>query len=58
MYCLGLFVVVKQCCLQRYKYDQSLRVTDIYIRTKFHYFMLFGFLVMCVEEEDEQNSVS
>ena len=39
-YCLGLFVVVysKQCCLQTNKYDQSLRVLDIYILTKFHYY--------------------
>ena len=45
MYCLGLFVVVysKQCCLQTNKYDQSLRVTDIYILTKFHYCMLLRF---------------
>ena len=37
MYCLGLFVVVysKQYCLQTNKYDQSLRVMDIHIVTKF-----------------------
>ena len=45
MYFLGLFLVVysKQWCLQTNKYDQSLRVTDIYILTKFHYYMLFRF---------------
>ena len=52
MFFLGLFVVVysKQCCLQRNKYDQSLRVIDIYSLTKFHYFMLFRFRVMGVEK--------
>ena len=47
MYRLGLFVVVysKQCCLQTNKYDQSLQVTDIFILTKFHYYMLFRFWV-------------
>ena len=41
MYCLGLFVVVKgkQCFLQTNKYHQSLRVVDIYILTKFYYYM-------------------
>ena len=45
MYFLGLFVVVysKQCCLQTNKYDQLLRVTDIYILTQFHYYMFFRF---------------
>ena len=64
--CLGLFVVYsKQCCLQTNKYDQSLRVTDMYILTKFHYYMLFRFPVTRVkseeeegEGEDEQNSLS
>ena len=68
MHCLGLFVVVysKQSCLQTNKYDQSLRVMDIYILTQFHCFMLFRFWVTGVqseeeeggEEEDEQNSLS
>ena len=41
-------------CLQRNKYDQSLRVMDIYILKKIHYFMLFRFLVMGVESEEEE----
>ena len=62
IYCLELFVVVysNQYCVQTNEYDQSLRVTDIYILTKFE--MLFHFWVMGVESEeeddDEQNSLS
>ena len=42
MYYLGLFVVVysKQWCLQTNKYDQSLQVTNIYILTKFHHYII------------------
>ena len=57
------------CCLQKTmlftnKYDQSLRVMDIYVLTKFHYYTLFRFWVVGVESEeegegeDEQNSLS
>ena len=46
---------------------QSLQNIDIYLITKFHYSMLYGFLLVRVEEEgeeeeeeeeDEQNSLS
>ena len=48
MYCMGLFVVVysKQCCLQANKYDQSLRVTNIYIHAKFNYYYVTSKLIM------------
>ena len=62
LYCPGLFVAVyKEISMT------TLRITDTYILTKFHYFMLFHFWVMGVEseeeeeeggEEDEQNSLS
>ena len=58
MYCLGLFVAVysQYCCVQTNKYDQSLRVTDSYIVTKFHYNMSFRYWVMgTVESEEEED---
>ena len=61
MYCLGLFVINY---VQHFKYVQSLRNIDIYLITKFHDSMLYGFLLVRVEEEegeeeeDEQNSLS
>ena len=63
MYCLGLFVVVysKQNCLQTEKYDVAQVVIDMYIPTKFHVFISFGFRVTLVEEDDDddkQNSLS
>ena len=38
MYCLSylLLFTCKQVCLQTCKYDQSHRVTETYIPTKFH----------------------
>ena len=60
----GNFVVVysKQHCLQTKKYDVAHVVIDMYIPTKFHGFISFGFWVMLVEqeeeEEEEQNSLS
>ena len=32
------------CCLQTNKYDQSVRVTDIYILTKFNNYNVISFL--------------
>ena len=59
MYCLGQCC----CCLQN---DVAHVVIDMYIPTKFHGFISFGFWVTLVEgeeeeeeeEEDEQNSLS
>ena len=49
----------KQHCLQTKKYDVAHVVSDMYIPTKFHGFISFGFWVTLVEEEeDEQNSLS
>ena len=58
IYFLGQFYS-KQHCLK--KYDIAHVVIDMYIPTKFHGFISFGFWVMLVEEEeeeDEQNSLS
>ena len=64
IYCLGLFLVINNY-VQNFKYVQSLRNIDIYLITKFHDSMLYGFLLVRVEEEgeeeeeeDEQNSLS
>ena len=47
MHCLGHF------CPK--KYDIAHVVIDIYIPTKFHVFISFGFCVMLVEQEEEQD---
>ena len=52
----GNFVVV----YKQKKYDVAHVVIDLYILTKFYGFISFGYWVMLVEqeEEDEQNSLS
>ena len=57
LYCLGQFCCCLHC-LQTKKCDIAHLVIDMYIPTKFHDFISFGFLVMLVEQEDEQNSLS
>ena len=68
MYCLGQFCLlftVNNIVYKFKKYDVAHVVMDMYIPTKFHGFICFGFWVMLVEQEeeedeegDEQNSLS
>ena len=45
MYCLGILLLftVNNVVYKRNKYDQSVRVMDIYIVKKFFYYVLFRF---------------
>ena len=43
------------CCLQTNKYDQSLRVMDIYVLTKFHYFYVVSFELWVLNLKKKMN---